>query len=31
MRAQGRPLVGVRRVIDGKYQGSPTPTPYPRG
>jgi len=31
MRAEGRPLAEVRRAIDGKYQGTPTPTPYPKG
>jgi hypothetical protein len=29
MRSQGKTLVEVRRTIDGKYQGVPTPTPYP--
>jgi hypothetical protein len=31
MRKQGKPLVEIRRVIDGKYRGVPTPTPYPKG
>jgi hypothetical protein len=30
MRANGTSLVEVRRVIDGKYRGTPTPTPYPK-
>jgi len=31
MRAAGKSLVDVRKTIDGKYHGIPTPTPYPRG
>jgi hypothetical protein len=31
MRKQGKSLVEVRRVIDGKYRGTPTSTPYPKG
>jgi hypothetical protein len=31
MRGQGKSLVEIRRVIDGKYKGTPTPTPYPGG
>jgi hypothetical protein len=31
MRAAGKSLLEVRRVIDGKYRGTPTPTPYPKG
>jgi hypothetical protein len=31
MRTAGKPLVDVRKVIDGKYQGTRTPTPYPKG
>jgi hypothetical protein len=31
MRRQGKSLIEVRRVIDGKYQGVPTPPPYPEG
>ncbi len=31
MRAQGKSLVEVRRIIDGKYRGKPTPTPLPKG
>jgi hypothetical protein len=31
MRAAGKPLAEVRKVIDGKYRGSRTPTPYPHG
>ncbi len=31
MRTQGKSLVEIRRVIDGKYPGAtPTPTPYPK-
>jgi hypothetical protein len=30
MRGDGKPLLEVRRVIDGKYRGMPTPTPYPK-
>jgi hypothetical protein len=30
MRASGKSLLDVRRAIDAKYQGTPTPTPYPR-
>jgi hypothetical protein len=29
MRDQGRALSDIRRVIDGKYSGTPTPTPRP--
>jgi hypothetical protein len=29
MRGQGTPLIEVRRAIDAKYRGTPTPTPYP--
>jgi hypothetical protein len=29
MRAQGTSLAEVRRAIDGKYRGQPTPTPRP--
>ena len=31
MRSAGQPLVEVRKSIDAKYQGIPTPTPYPKG
>jgi hypothetical protein len=31
MRAAGKPLAEVRKAIDGKYHGVPTPTPYPKG
>ena len=31
MRAAGNSLGDVRKTIDGKYHGTPTPTPYPRG
>jgi hypothetical protein len=31
MRQAGKPLLEVRRAIDGKYRGTPTPTPYPKG
>jgi hypothetical protein len=31
MLRQGKSLIEVRRVIDSKYQGVPTPTPYPKG
>lgn len=31
MRSRGKGLVEVRRVIDSKYRGVPTPTPYPKG
>jgi hypothetical protein len=31
MRSAGKSLVDVRKVIDGKYHGMPTPTPYPKG
>jgi hypothetical protein len=31
MREKGTPLREIRRVIDGKYRGTPTPTPYPNG
>jgi hypothetical protein len=31
MRGAGKPLVEVRKAIDGKYHGMATPTPYPRG
>jgi hypothetical protein len=31
MRKAGKPLLEIRRVIDGKYRGTPTPTPYPKG
>jgi hypothetical protein len=30
MRSEGTPLVEVRRRIDAKYPGKPTPTPYPK-
>jgi hypothetical protein len=30
MRGQGTPLLEVRRAIDAKYRGTPTPTPYPK-
>jgi len=30
MRKQGKSLVEVRRAIDGKYRGAPTPTAYPK-
>ncbi len=30
MRGQGKPLLDVRRAIDAKYHGIPTPTPYPQ-
>jgi hypothetical protein len=30
MRGQGKSLVDVRRAIDAKYRGAPTPTPYPK-
>jgi len=29
LRAAGRPLAEVRRIIDRTYPGTPTPTPYP--
>jgi len=29
MRGAGKPLVEVRKAIDAKYHGMPTPTPYP--
>jgi hypothetical protein len=29
-RSEGASLVEVRRRIDGKYSGTPTPTPYPK-
>ena len=29
MRGQGTPLFEVRRAIDARYRGTPTPTPYP--
>jgi hypothetical protein len=31
MRRAGRPLPDARRMIDGRYRGTPTPTPYPKG
>jgi hypothetical protein len=31
MRSAGKPLSEVRKAIDAKYHGVPTPTPYPRG
>jgi hypothetical protein len=31
LRGQGKSLLDVRRTIDGKYRGTPTPTPYPKG
>jgi hypothetical protein len=31
MRGQGKSLLEARRAIDAKYQGTPTPTPYPNG
>jgi hypothetical protein len=31
MRGQGKSLGDVRRIIDGKFRGTPTPTPYPKG
>ena len=31
MRNQGKALIEVRRAIDAKYRGTPTPTPYPKG
>jgi hypothetical protein len=30
MRSQGRSLLEVRQLIDGKYRGAPTLTPYPK-
>jgi hypothetical protein len=30
MRQAGKSLLEVRHVIDGKYPGTPTPTPYPK-
>jgi len=30
MRAKGMSLFDVQRVIDAKYRGMPTPTPYPK-
>lgn len=30
MRAEGKSLLDVRRAIDAKYGGTPTPTPYPK-
>jgi hypothetical protein len=30
MRAAGKSLIDVRRAIDAKYRGTPTPTPYPK-
>jgi len=30
MRGAGKSLVETRRAIDGKYRGTPTPTPYPK-
>jgi hypothetical protein len=29
MREQGRSLTEIRRIIDGKHSGTPTPTPRP--
>jgi hypothetical protein len=31
MRKQGKSLIEIRRIIDGKYRGTPTPTPYLKG
>jgi hypothetical protein len=31
MRGAGKPLAEVRKTIDGKYRGTSTPTPYPKG
>jgi len=31
MRSAAKPLVDVRKAIDGKYHGIRTPTPYPKG
>jgi hypothetical protein len=31
LRGQGKSLPDVRRAIDAKYEGTPTPTPYPKG
>jgi len=31
MREQGKSLTEIRRFIDGKYSGTPTPTPRPPG
>jgi hypothetical protein len=30
MRARGTSLLDVRRAIDAKYRGTPTPTPLPK-
>jgi hypothetical protein len=30
MRGEGKSLLDVRRAIDAKYGGTPTPTPYPK-
>jgi len=30
MRGESKPLIEVRRAIDAKYTGTPTPTPYPK-
>jgi hypothetical protein len=30
MRGDGTSLVEVRRAIDAKYRGTPTPTPFPK-
>jgi len=30
MRTQGKTLLEVRRAIDAKYHGTPTPTPDPK-
>jgi len=30
MRSEGKSLLDVRRAIDAKYRGTPTPTPYPK-
>jgi hypothetical protein len=31
MRSEGKSLAEIRRAVDSKYRGTPTPTPYPRG
>jgi hypothetical protein len=31
LRGQGKSLLDVRKAIDAKYPGKPTPTPYPMG
>jgi hypothetical protein len=30
MQGEGKSLPDVRRAIDAKYRGTPTPTPYPK-